>query len=487
MQPSQSPQKIRFAISGQTMEGVSPDADRDESAYQWTSAQPWDSYLYKGESETAAEYKERCSRAYHIPHFAPCVSEIVSGIFRSDPERPDSGEPWSTYWRDIDDAGTDIDPYMRYLTSLAFACGRVHNLTDRTAADGEPRTLAEQMASGVRSYCQSVSAIDLINWSIDAAGRFRWVVIREPKPDYRDPGEDFDDQDDPYQYRVWTADGFMLFRDGKDENPSETGVHNMGRVPLRSLFLQRTSSPRAMACESPFASQVDLDRHLYNDLSEMWVADRGQSFALLAIPQEEGRAGAPIDIGPARAFGYPAHVGAPVFVAPPGGLLGERWQRHKDKRREGRMSEGLGRGVAEQSIERRSADAIVEEMRTQLSQMSEWTAAVQEFDRQIHMDLARSDNRPEKSAPMASYTRSFYRTAVLAATNVVLQLRSTDALGKKATAMLVKPIVKSYLAEQGCSRADISEVLELVDIEAEREPEAPKPAPFIHNGSPDAD
>jgi len=457
--PGRSIGNVKFRVD-ERISDTDPDPDREISRTPAQETVPWGSYLWKHETEREGDFAERCAHVFHFPLFAPIINEVAADLLRTRPERSESSADWQAFWSDVDDAGTDVDAFMRLLVCLGFCFGRMHVLTDGTAAGEVPPSRYHQERMGIRKYWQMVTPLRLINWAKDEHGRYLWVVIQEDLPDERAPGEQLKPNDakaEKFQYRVWDRKKWELWRrPGKRSNEwkkEDEGEHGYDYVPIRDLFFTKAGSPSTMDCESPFASQLDLDQHLLNEVSENWTAERLYSFPVLAVPEMEGEAGAPIDIGPTKAFGYPAGQGipAPSFISPDQAPMDRRWDRIKDKYLYGRMSAGVGRGMQERSIERRAADALVEELRAHLSQMAQWLSAIQEFDDQINGDIAAAR---KAKPPKATYSRSFYRTAILAAINVINQLSTTGVISSQLLVMMVKPVVMSFLSDQGMS-ADV--------------------------------
>jgi hypothetical protein len=481
LEPDHPISSYQFQIErpAEGLASTNPELDRQRSRWEWTPTSSWRSYIWPHCTESANDFERRCAAAYHDPLFAPLINDVVSSILRTPPQRDGAGEEWNRFWANVDGCGTTIDLFINEAVAHAFVFGRNHLLCDLPRVDKPAVSRAEQIARGERPYWEKVAPPRLRNWKIDSRGNYVWIIVEEDPPDERKPGDDWNPS--LRCLRVWTDSEWVLYSaplkatHSSDWTEMDRGPNPFGPdVPLADLFVARGASKKNMACESPFASQLDIDRHLFNEVTEIWESDRTQSFALLGIPELEGQAGAPIDIGPAKAFGFPAGAGAPSYVAPPAELTAERWKRHCEKKREARAAAGIGRGMAEQSKEQRSAEAIVEEMRGQLSQMAAWAGAIQEFDRRAHRLVARANgDKSEKSAPQASYMRSFYRMAVLSAANTVNQILSSKVVGRRAAAIMVTPVVQAFLADFGVPGALVKEAEESIKDEAEKEPPPP--------------
>lgn len=491
LQPNHSVARHSFqserSISAADGAETNPDAARSgASRYEWTPATWWKSYLWPHEWEKPNEYDKRCAAAYHEPHFAPLVNDVVSSILRTPPQR-DGSDAWKEFWSNVDGCDSTVEAFVAAQAQLAFVFGRQHVLVDLPRFDRPAVSRADQIARGERPYWVEVPALSLRNWCVDDRGRWVWVQIAEAPPDGRDPGDAW--KDEPEWMRVWTRDEWVLFsapssargispRSGAEADAAGwtemgRGSHGFKEVPLVDIFVARGASRRNMECESPFAAQIDLDRHLFNEASEIWESDRTQSFASLWVQTDQGEQIGSLDIGPGRAHSHPIGTNAPSYAAPPAELNAERWKRHLEKRAQGRAASGIGRGAAEGSKEQRSAEAIVEEMRGQLSQMAGWAGSIQSGDQKLHRLTAIGNGEAPEKAPRASYMRSFYRMAVLSAANTINQLVTTGAVSRKAAAIMVVPVVQTFLADYGVEAGLTKTAADSIMEEAEKDPPPP--------------
>jgi len=481
----ENPAYAQAQASPEASSGNSPDAPARTS--QWDSVDFYPkSFLHINETETTKEFDKRNRQLFHIPLFGPIINDLASGILRVPPQRGQADQKappyWVRFWQDVDQLGTDIDPFMRQWTHYALVFGRAHAYSDRpkmpdgvNVATEQDRQTAEGK-NNIRAYSRILTPFDITNWSLDSRGNPRWIYILEPMPDERSPGDE--NQPQRVQYRVATRDGWELYRQKDDPRNDakgtqewdlvDQGSHNLGKVAIDTIWASRVGARRDWACESPIAFAADADRALLNDGSELIFAKRRQAFSQMFIPTKPGKPSAPLDVGPGQWIGYdPTNGGRPSFETPDSDPLKMRWTQHKETRQEVKKAAGVGRGIGDESKERRSADAIVEEMSAQLSQMAEWSAAVQEGDRGLHKTTAQLDAQPESSIPLASYSKTFYRTAIAAATNVVLQLKATGGIGPVTLKMMIEPVISRYFGEFGLDANDVADAMEEIKLISE--------------------
>ena len=312
--------------------------------YSWRSNFS-NSYLFKHEHERLFEYDQRVERAINLPVFQYILNVLTSSILRTPPIRIGAEiEPWATIHKDVDLMGTDIDVFNRRVMAYALTFGRCHAIVDMPLFEDTPRSLAEQRERNERAYAYIVNPIDLLDWSVDEYGNYNWVVIKENAPDTRRPGEEYKQKE--IRLRVWTRQDWILYSvvDEK-ERVISSGTHGAGVVPMATCYASRTGEPGLMACETPLADFLDINRYIVNKLSELDQMERMATFDLLCIPSMDGQS-APIDISPCSAITYPSEAGAPTFLSPnPEHPIG-KWNRIRELLEEARQYAAVSRGKA---------------------------------------------------------------------------------------------------------------------------------------------
>lgn len=450
------------AISGGQAEGNDSD---DADPVKWASSD-CKSYLFRHETETDGEFYNRQIRAIHWPLFSPILNIFAAGILRTPPKREGAtAEPWLSFHADADRTGVPFPTMIRDALILGLGYGRMHAITDMPSMEGAPpSSLAEQQARGVRPYCYLVHPLDMVDWLLDENDNFVWVVIREPQPENRLPGQERGELG--YQYRVWERDGWSLYRqDDKEKGwmKVEERGHPVGEVPISTLYTTRF---RVMGCETPLASLLSMDCRLLNKLSEGDTLERFCGFPILGVPAEPDMKTRTMDLGPARAFTYPAGAGAPTWLSPDPAHAQNSWQRNKESLTIARLVGGVSRGRAEDSLEARSAAAIGAESEEKRNQMTAWSEAVEGFDAQIHSHVAKWMKLDESQVPVPSYARNFDLRAMAQQINDVLQLGAIPVVPGPVLAELIKPVVEQIMRENGLAAETIEEAREAIDSKA---------------------
>lgn len=463
--------------------GTSPESEKPRSDFDVRSTSSVRSFLWRHDLESDEEFGDRARRLYHLGIYRSFINVYTAGILKVPPKRGRATGAWKRYEEDADGQGTAVNTLVRRALSLALCWGRVHAVTDREAIAEAPRSAAESDVAPP-PYSFLLSPIDVVDWRRNRNGRFVWFVYREDAPDERDPGEE--QPDALNQYRVLTENTSELWREVRESNVlgvtrsfekiGPTTYHNLGRVPVSTLWATEEERERVMGCESPFADALDFDRHLLNKMSESDETERTQAFSLLAWPVAEGGVRGSLDVGPNRAVAYSSDVGTPSYISPDPSVVDGVWKRAEGQIQMVRTLEGASRGRAEYSKEERSAASITVESEDKRNRMTWWAAAVEEFDRDLH-DVAGLwiGAKP----PTVSYTKDFDFRAVTAQIADIVQLNVLQ-LPRKAIFELAKSPVTAILRENGVEADVLDRVLAVIDEEMEK----PEPKPIIQVPAP---
>lgn len=470
-----------------TAGGVDPEPDIDRIRYKWTTS-PANSFLFKHQRETLAEYEDRHQRMINLPLFQYVCNVLASGVLRDKPIREGASSPaWKQLHTDIDNAGTDVNAFMRRALSLGLVFGRVHAVTDRVAFDDEARSRGEQRSRGERPYSYLITPLELVDYVVDQHGQFVWATVMEVQPDARKPGQipgETQGYGTPLQYRVWDRTSWTLYRKPSSDHgaailsPSNweivggpTPHGTPGRVPISTLFCTKFADARTMACESPVADVLDLNRDIVNKLSELDELERAQTFGLLAIPEADGSSAGGIDIGPFRAFTFPAGAGAPAYIDPNPEHPTGKWARIQEKLHTARQLAPVGRGKAEYSKEERATSAISAERQDMENQMAWWSKALQSFDEQTHDNLAKLAG--ESSAPTVAYPSNFDTRALGNEVSDALALASIPVVteARETVAAFTAPVIRRMMMGQGVEVGVIDKAISALDTVAKKEKE----------------
>jgi len=242
------------------------------------------------------------------------------------------------------------------------------------------------------------------------------------------------------------------------------GTHPCKAPPVSILFARRGPA-RDLDADSMLAGLVRGDRAAFNYRSLLDEVIYNQAFASLWIPDDEGGPPGPIDIGVGIANAYNAANGTPLLLSPEAALILAIWQLLEAHVNTLKATYGVGRGKAEYSKEERSAQALEVESRHEMNRVAGLAECCEEFDTQLHADVAAWEGRSVPSP--AEYSRDVSLRALSSQIGDALSLKQ---LGVPWDAMreIVAPLVAEHMKEQGRSKEAIQRAVD--SLQAAPEP-----------------
>lgn len=460
LQPSQWTQVVGWY---QKQEPVATDTpsqpDRGGSRFEWQTTKS-NSYLHKHPRERLNEWKTRQAIAHHIPLFRPTVNIFASAVLKTGPDVVGAGAPkWLDYFADVDLNGTDISLNRREILAGALTLGRMHSITDMSASEEDLRTMRQQREAGIRAYSSNVYPFDLVNWSVDSRGRFRWVQLREDMPDKRIPGQPWPESKN--RYRCWFEDHWELWE--PTDTRTSTGkwamvaseTHPCNGVPLSSAWAHR-GNRTLLGVESPLCDVADVDRSVFNKFSLLDELLYKQTFSILAIGRREGTPLTSFSVGPGEGIEYDAEAGPPVYISPDAAQTLALWTVIKETIALIKAASEAGRGAAEQSLEARSAAAIGAESSDRSNVMAALAEGMEQFEKQRNAHVAAWEGSSAEPVPEVKYSRRFDLRSINQQLADLVQVKTLE-VGAKVLAVLTKPVIVRMLKEAGASEQEIAD------------------------------
>lgn len=417
---------------------------------------PRETYIWRHAREDDDEFDTRKSHAVHIPLLRHVCEIHVTAAMRTAPRRRNAtGEPWRTIHDDVDLRGTDIDAFERSLLLRALGVGQWHAVLDRPYYPDRAQNRQQQLERQERTYAYQVNPLHVINWKLDDYGRYEWVVICEPAPDKRQPGDEYPDNGEAY-YRLLTASGWELHK-GSADGGGTTAVAgdewNLSRVPFLTLYARNPYDVRrSVAGDGMLAGLERIDRSILNQMSWMHEVLSNSGFPHLMLPSNDAGKPQAIALGPSRAMTFNAENGQPIMLSPEASLILAHWQLIESMLQSGREYYGTGRGKAEHSKEERSAQALTVESRNERNRIVSLIASLREFDEDFHKLAAEMEGTTSEPATIFDSDVNF--DALSSQINSALSLKSLG-LPPEAMAELVRPLVVRHMREQGLKSGDI--------------------------------
>lgn len=291
----------------------------------YTGGRAWfNKHIFKYLKEGDKEFKDRVERAYRFNHSREVVDLVNKYVFKGKIRRNEEDAPTELkeFWSKATRGGKDIDSFMRFLSKRSSILGRIWVVVDAVnRGTGESKADAKAQV-----YAYSVLPQNVLDMSFDEDEELNWILIREVYRDDDNPLSSTGDQS--YRYRLWTRDGWYLF---KEDNPNrkkgakpqfsfvDEGVHSVGKVPV--FPVDHMESEELYHSPSMIGDVAYLDRTCANYLSNLDAIIQDQTFSQLAIPAqgllpgEDGHKKV-IEAGTKRIFTYDSEGGAPFFLSP---------------------------------------------------------------------------------------------------------------------------------------------------------------------------
>lgn len=122
-----------------------------------------EAYLPKLAGQNDKDYKAYLNRALYYEASGKTISGLTGMIFRKPPVREDGG--MTDFVEDVTTDGMNLDDFAKGLVSDVLTTARAGILIDYTKLDTPPRTKAEAVAAGARSFFRHYLAESIIYWS----------------------------------------------------------------------------------------------------------------------------------------------------------------------------------------------------------------------------------------------------------------------------------------------------------------------------------
>lgn len=317
--------------------------------------------IHKYFREGDEEFKDRQNRAYRFNHTREIVDLVTKYVFKETPHRKsdDAPQPIADFWKKATRGGLDIDALMRQVSQMTSIYGQPYIVVDSSLRiEGKgPISIADYKRSGAQIYAYCVPPQNAIDMSFDEFGVLNWILFRETG---RDNSNFFTDHVDQVKYRLWTREGWFLFKSRQrkpDENPKavipsgvgegtpvfrasamqahadkenttvveliERGEHGLGRVPV--IVPRERHSDSKYSAPGMIDDIAYLDRAVANYLSNLDAIIQDQTFSTLVVPAQslqstehgETIRDKVIELGTKRVFAYDAEGGvAPQYISP---------------------------------------------------------------------------------------------------------------------------------------------------------------------------
>lgn len=242
-------------------------------------------YIKEGDSE----FKDRVNRAYRFNHTREVVDLINKYLFKQNIVRNDEDAPESVkkFWQRSTRNGMGISDFSRQISKKTSIYGRVAIVVDRTTAEGEIVSKADEKAANLQTYAYIVPPEQVLDYSYDEQGALNWILLLEQVRDDADPLASSGKVG--VRYRLWTKTYWLLIEEkGKGKSKTwqitDSGTHDLGEVPV--VLADHIVSDDLYVSPAMIDDIAYLDRAVANYLSNIDAIIQDQTFSQLAMPAQ---------------------------------------------------------------------------------------------------------------------------------------------------------------------------------------------------------
>lgn len=330
-----------------------------------------ETWLPKFEKEKMTNYEKRLASSFLYNGLKNAIRNVVSKPFSKpviiEGTIPDRLEPLR---RDADLNGRSFTQFFRQAFFNAVSYGLTHNFVDFTRMQGD-ETKAEEEAVGARARFVQVTPQQLIGWRTDDQGlseiRFTETKI-EPKGTYLDEAVNY--------VRYYTRDVWEFYKQS-EKDPNEytlvdSGNHTFGRIPLTTLYLNRTGF---LTGEPPFEDLAWMNiAHWQSSSDQRNILKFARTGLLLLAGITKDEFKEKVVIGPNQYVRADDPQAKGEYIEQKGNAIGEGW-RDLEKLEERMVVLGLQPFVDKVMT---ATEAVTHETRAD-SDVQSWVRGLEDF------------------------------------------------------------------------------------------------------------
>ena len=291
-----------------------------------------DTYLHSHRLEDTEDFNERLERGYYL-NFCDTVPNIYNNyIFKEEINRPPDTN-LDSFKKNVDGRYSDVNAFIERVGYYASVYGVVHVLVDMPESNKKSPSKADDKEANRIPYCSIILPNDLKDWSVDAKGKFNWVVIEFTY--YDDPDPKLEREDHTYYKVITLEEWWVEDEDGAKvtfaDGTVSAGTNELGIIPIVTMYHKDTGNDKIG--ESLIKDIVYINQAIMNWCSCIDEQIERQTFSQLIIPddsamdEDEERGDDPLNrFGTSSAFTFnPESKHHPQFISPDTDNLSVIW------------------------------------------------------------------------------------------------------------------------------------------------------------------
>lgn len=281
------------------------------------------SYIVSHRLEDSGDHRERVERSYYL-NFCDTIPEIYNSyIFKEKTERPPD-EDLKIFRSNVDGRNTSIADFVKRAGYFASLYGVIHAIVDMPLVTKSKISKRDVNSGLVYPYSSLIYPNQLVDWSVDHMGRWRWVVLEYTYYFDEDP---YVERSDQTLYKLITRDEWRIEdQDGKEPTLQDglpsTGKNVLGFIPIATMYHKNLNDDKVG--ESLIKDIAYINKTILNWCSCLDEQIERQTFSQLVIPDDGTLAEKseteddPLNaIGTSSAWTFPSDSGQPPqFISP---------------------------------------------------------------------------------------------------------------------------------------------------------------------------
>lgn len=257
-------------------------------------------WLPQEPNEEPLAYANRLERSFLFSALNDTIDKLVAKPFSAPVKISDNVPPeLDGIEDDVDHTGKSLDFFLREIFDSAAMYGITHVLVDYPNVGGEVLTKEEEAVQQLRPTFVHIRPPDMIGWQTryTPSGAEELTAIRF-KEVRTEPDGDFGEKQVTYIRHYTTTEWFIYKQEAGKWNVYASGMHTFGRVPLFSMYFNRSGFMRAVPPLMDLAWMNLVHWQSYSDHRNILRFARVGLIFISGLTPEEMADG--ITIGPGR-------------------------------------------------------------------------------------------------------------------------------------------------------------------------------------------
>jgi len=297
-----------------------------------------DDNLFSHRLEDSTDFSFSLSRAYFLNLCDLLPSILNNYIFKSNIERAPTSD-LARFRLNADNRGTNISDFVKRAGYFASVFGVIHAMVDVPPSPKKRLSKAVAKKLNLYPYASLIFPTQLVDWSLDSEGNFRWVIIESTYYRDLDPTKD---REVETHYKLITTDSWEIQdEDGQlvqfDDGRPAKGKNALGIVPIATMYNGSNYGDNKVG-ESLIKDIVYVNREIMNFCSLISESIARQAFSQLVVPDNgslseaaESGSNPLIQLGTSSVWTFDSESShPPQYISPDSEIIHTVWKLVQD-------------------------------------------------------------------------------------------------------------------------------------------------------------